>query len=277
MSPSLRHLSAALLLLVASSGSAFAEGSWLDTLHGLRFRLGGMSVVPTGSGGEVQLANVTGAARLSGLSDGPIAGSSTRLGNALMPALIIGYAPPILNHQLSVETILALPVKQKLYAGGTLATRSIAPSALGSLPTGVPPLGTELGEVTSLPPVVTAVYRFLPGGRFRPYVGLGGCLLIVLDTKITNPVLTSVRTPKVNTPPRLGWVAQAGGEFRFGGSYFLTADVKYIGGLAITSTMRNVEVSVPGLPLYGSARVGDNVVHMKVNPITTFVGVGMDL
>lgn len=273
MSATLRRLSA--LLLLAASGSALAAPRQASPL-GLYFRVGGLSVVPTGAGQPVALANVTETARLSGVHDGPIDGSSTRLGRSLMPAVIIGYAPPILNRQLSIETVLAPPLKQKLYAGGTLADRSLAPNALGTLPTGVPALGSELGEVTSLPPVLTAVYRFFPAGRFRPYVGVGGCLVVVLDARITNPVLSSEGAPKVSTPSRLGWVVQGGAEIRFAGSFFLTADVKYIGGLTLTSTMKDIRVALPSQPLYGSAKLGDSVARTRVDPIASFVGLGMD-
>jgi outer membrane protein W len=251
-------------------------------LDGFYFRLGGMVIAPTGRGDEVQLTNLTGMARLSGLQDGPISGSSTSLGKAWLPAAIVGYAPPILGRQLSIETVLALPVKQKLYAGGTLATDSISPTALGTLPTGVPALGTELGEVTSLPPVVTAVYRFFPRAPVRPYLGVGGCLLVVVDAKITNPVLASVRPPKVEIPPALGWVVQAGAEVRFtfegmpGRAFFLTADVKYVGGLEAKATLKDVWVSVPDLPTYGAVKVGDNVSRLKVDPIVSFMGLGID-
>lgn len=251
-------------------------------LDGFYFRLGGMVIAPTGRGDEVQLTNLTGMARLSGLHDGPIAGSSTSLGKAWLPAAIVGYALPFLGRQLSVETVLALPVKQKLYAGGTLATESISPTALGTLPTGVPALGSELGEVTSLPPVVTAVYRFFPRAPVRPYLGVGGCLLVVVDARITNPVLASVRPPKVEIPPALGWVVQAGAEVRFsfegmpGRAFFLTADVKYVGGLEAKAKLKDVWVSVPDLPTYGAAKVGDNISRLKVDPIVSFMGLGID-
>lgn len=303
MSATLRGV-LALLLLAAARGSAWglepgAPGpvrvtvKYVDSpapepaprsrwLEGFHFRMGALLVAPTGGGDEVQLRNVSGMARLSGLSDGPIAGSSTSLGNALMPAAIVGYAPPILNRQLSVETILALPFTQRLYAGGTLATTSLAPSALGTLPTGVPALGRDLGEVKVLPPVVTAVYRLLPRARVRPYLGAGGCLLLVLDAQITNPVIASVRSPKVEIPPALGWVVQAGTEVRFGldalpgRTFYLTADLKYVGGLDVTAKVKDIWVSLPGLPVYGAAKVGDNVVHMKIDPLITFLGLGMD-
>jgi outer membrane protein W len=272
MSTALRHLS--VLLLVAASARALAASP--DAPLGLYFRAGGLSIVPTGAGDPVALSNVTPTARLSGVRDGPIDGSSTRLGSALIPAVIVGYAPPILNRQLSIETVLGPPIKQKLYNRGTLANRSLAPTALGSLPTGVPALGAELGEVTSLPPLLTAVYRFFPAGRIRPYVGVGGCLVVVLGTRITNPVLASNGSPTVTTPSRLGWVVQAGTEIRFGGSFFVTTDVKYIGGLTLTSTVKDIRVALPSQPLYGSAKLGDSVTRTRVDPIASFVGVGMD-
>jgi outer membrane protein W len=273
MSAALRSLSA--LLLVAASASALAASPDTSSL-GLYFRAGGLSIVPTGAGEPVALSNVTPTAQLSGTRDGPIDGSSTRLGSAFMPAVIVGYAPPILNRQLSIETVLGPPLKQKLYARGTLANKSLAPTALGSLPTGVPALGSELGEVTSLPPVLTAVYRFFPGGRIRPYLGVGGCLVVVLDTRITNPVLSSQGRPRVSTPPGLGWVVQAGTEVRFGDSFFLTTDIKYIGGLTLTSTVKDIRVALPSQPLYGSTKLGDSVTRTRVDPIASFVGVGMD-
>jgi outer membrane protein W len=247
-----------------------------NSRYGLYFRLGGLFIRPTQHSGEVQLVNVSPLARLSGLKDGPIAGSYTRLGSNLMVAGTAGYAPPILNRQLSIETVLALPFVQNLYAGGTLADTSLAPVVLNVLPTGVPPLGTRLGEVKLLPPVVTVVYRLLPGS-FRPYFGAGGCLLLVLDAKITNPVLTSASQPKLDIPPKLGWVVQAGVEARLTGSLFITADFKYIGGLNITATVKDIRVQLPAMPVMGAVKVGDNVVHISVNPVVLQLGVGMDL
>lgn len=248
-----------------------------DKRLGFYFSVGGLYMNPTGRSGEVELVNASGQARLSGMTNGPIAGSYTRLGSNLMAAAIIGYAPPILNRQLSIETILALPFTQKLYAGGTLATASLGPKALNALPTGVPALGEELGEVKALPPVVTAVYRFLPGSPVRPYLGLGACLMIVTEAKITNPVLTEVSAPKVEIPPKVGWVVQAGVEVRLFRSFYVVGDLKYIGGLDITSTVKDIWVRLPELPIYDKVRVGDNVARMSVNPVIAHIGIGMSL
>jgi outer membrane protein len=256
-----------------------ARRGWLrrDGQVGFYFRAGGLFIAPTGKSGEVEMTNVSGMARLSGMTDGPIAGSSTHMGSNRMPAATLGYAPPILNRQLSIETILALPFSQKLYAGGTLANSSLAPLALGSLPTGVPPLGTDLGEVKVLPPVVTAVYRFLPGSRVRPYLGAGACVLFVLDAKITNPVLSEIFPPKLEVPPKVGWVLQAGIDVRLWKSLFIRGDFKYIGGLDLTATIKDIWVRLPALPMYGAVRVGDNAVQMSVNPVIAQIGLGLDL
>ena len=252
----------------------FAKGS---SWFGFYFRVGGLFMAATGRSQEVELVDVSPMARLSGVTDGPIAGSWSSMGSNLMAAATIGWAFPILNRQLSVETILALPFAQKMYMGGTLATTSLAPTALGVLPTGVPALGEELGEVSVLPPVVTLVYRFFPGFRVRPYVGLGASLLVVMGAKITNPVLSEISPPKLEIPPKLGWVVQAGAEVRVFGPVFITGDFKYIGGFDLTAKVKDIWVRLPSLPLYGAVRVGDNVVKVSVNPIVVQLGIGMNL
>ena len=273
-------LATALLLGALAHGDEPADApqasSTEPVFHGFYFRLGGLFLQPLPSSQEVRLEGVTGAARL-GLSDGPIAGSSVGLGNAAMPALTVGFAPPFLNHQLSLETILAVPFKLKLYAKGTLATKSLAPTVLGSLPTGVPALGEELGETTALPPVLTAVYRFLPGWRVNPYVGVGFSVLIATDARITNPLLTEVSTPKLEIPPAVGYVLQGGADVHLYKWFYATADLKFIGGLDLTARVKNVYVQLPNLPLYEAVKVGDTVSSVSVNPIVFQLGVGMNL
>ena len=244
--------------------------------YGFSFRLGGLFLLPLGSSGEVELANVEGPARLS-VNNGPIAGSSVGLGNNLMFAATIGYAFPFFDRQLGIETILAAPFTMKLIAKGTLANQSLAPTALGNLPTGLPALGSELGETTVLPPVLTLVWKFLPHYRVHPYIGLGASYLIPLSAKITNPVLTSVTSPTLEVNPKLGWVLQAGVDVKLWKWIHVTADMKYIGGLDLTATVKDIYVRLPGLPLYDAVRVGDNVAHVSVDPLAFQLGVGMDL
>jgi outer membrane protein len=244
--------------------------------YGFSFRLGGLFLLPLGSSGEVELANVSGPARLS-VNNGPIPGSSVGLSSNVMFAATIGYAFPFLNQQLGLETILALPFTMKLVAKGTLASQSLAPTALGNLPTGLPALGEELGETTVIPPVLTLVYRFLPNLRVHPYLGLGLSYLIPISTKITNPVLTEVTQPTLQVDPKLGWVVQGGVDVQLYKWFHLTADVKYIGGLDLTATVKDIYVRLPSLPLYDAVRVGDNVAHISVDPLVFQLGVGMNL
>ncbi len=241
---------------------------------GLFFRLGVLAITPLASSSAVSLENVSGPARLS-VSDGPIAGSSVGMGSNVMPAASIGWTLPVLDHHLSIETVLAAPFTLKLYARGTLATKSLAPTAAGNLPTGVPALGDDLGEATVLPPVLTATWRFGPFWRFKPYLGLGFSYLMVMDARITNPVLTEVATPKLEIPNQAGFVFQGGFDVHLWRWFFLTVDLKYIAGLDLTTRVTGVWVRLPKLPLYEAVQVGDNVVHVSVNPLVFQAGIGM--
>ena len=278
-------LAAVLLIVLASSTGAAEPDAALDPTPanvvdassrlGLYFRLTGLFLVPVPKSGEVELTNVNGPARLA-LQNGPIAGSSAGMGSTAMFAITFGYELPILNRQLSVETILGIPPTLKLYAGGTMATRSLAPTVLGGIPTGVPALGAELGETKVIPPVLTVVYRFLPEFRAHPYVGLGISVLVPYDSKITNPILNEVQAPTLEIPAAAGFVMQAGVDVHLYKWFFATADFKYIAGLDLTAKLKDIWVRIPDLPLYQSVRVGDSLVHVSVNPLVFQVGVGMN-
>jgi len=279
MNTLIRALAVLTLCSLAASSRARADDEpelVTDSRTGLYFRLTGLFLQPLPSSQEVVLANVSGAAGL-GLSNGPIAGSSVGMGSNFMFAATIGYAPPILNRQLSIETILAAPFKMSLQAGGTLASKSLAPTVLGNIPTGVPALGQELGDTTVLPPVVTLVYRFLPDAPVRPYLGAGASYLIPLSAEVTNPILTQVSTPTLSIPSQLGWVVQGGLDVHLYKSFFATFDMKFIGGLNVTATTSNIWVKLPSLPLYGAVHVGDNIAQVTVNPLVFQLGVGMNL
>ena len=152
-------------------------------------------VAPLASSRELELADVDGAASLA-VQNGPIAGSGAAISSATIPALIVGYVLPVAQRRLALETVLGVPFTVKFRATGTLANESLAPMALG-IPTGVPPLGSELGEAKAAPPVVTAVYKLRPGRAVTPYVGAGLAVLFAYDAKVTNPMLTEVGQPDV--------------------------------------------------------------------------------
>jgi len=260
----------------SESTEADDEPAWRSLLRGFYARVGLLVIAPLGQSSEVELSNVGGPARLA-IDNGPIAGSFVELGNKAMPAVIVGYQLPILNRQLSIETILALPFSLKMKAGGTLANQSLAPTALDNLPTGIAPLGSELGEVKVLPPVVTATYRFFPELPVHPYIGAGVSLMLPLSARITSRTLTEVTQPEVHIDSRFGYVLQAGIDLQLYKSLYVLADFKYIGGLDLEARVTNIWVRTPQLPLYEAVKVGDNVVKLTANPIVLMLAIGVNL
>lgn len=252
------------------------QSGWRKLVRGIYLRAGVLLIAPLGRSDEVILSEVDGTARLA-IDNGPIEGSYVELSSKLMPAMILGYQLPFLGRRFSLETILGLPFALKMKAGGTLADQSLAPTALGNVPTGIPPLGTELGEVTVLPPVLTAVYRMFAESPVRPYIGAGVSILVPLDAKITNPILTEVAQPRVELAPRWGWVLQAGLDINFYDSFWVVADCKYLGGIDITAHVKDIRVRTPNLPLYETVSVGNNEVRLSANPIVAMLGIGFNL
>jgi outer membrane protein len=157
---------------------------------------------------------------------------------------------------------------------GTLADTSVAPFALGNVPTGVPAFGSELGTTKVLPPIVTAVYRFPLHARVRPYGGLGLSYVIPYDTKITNAVLTEVSQPSVDISADLAWVVQAGVDIQLWRQMYFTLDAKFVGGLDLVAEMNNLELTVPALPIYGTVSAGTGTAEVTVNPLVVQAGVG---
>lgn len=235
-------------------------------------RAGVALIKPLSSSRPMELANVDGAASLA-IQNGPIAGSGAEVSSATIPALIIGYN---INDHLSLETVLGLPFTVKFQATGTLANESIAPTALG-IPTGVGPLGPELGEAKAAPPLVTVVYKFLhPADRFRPYVGAGASVLIAYDAKVTNPMLIEVAKPSMSVDPAPGLVVQAGMEARITKSWFARVDVKYIAFMLANAQVEHIYVRTPDLPLFDTVEVGTAKMSVWVNPLIIQAGIGAD-
>lgn len=239
------------------------------------FRAGYTSLQPDSSSSEVSLSNVNGAASLA-IDNGPIVGSGASVEPVSFPSAVVGYRLPWMDGHLSVETILALPFTVEFKAEGTLATESIAPYALGNIPTGVPPLGSEFGESKVLPPVVTMVYRFMLDKPLRPYVGGGMAYMITYDSEVTNPILTALGEPELEVDDVFGYVLQGGVEYNFYNDWWVNFDVKFIGGLEADATVTGIWVETPALPTYSPAEVGDASVTVTVDPWVYHIGVGFD-
>jgi outer membrane protein W len=257
----------------ATAASATAPAS-RPTRPALYVRLGGALVKPVSSSRELELANVHGAASLA-VQNGPIRGSGATIDSATIPAAIIGYVLPTARRRWSTELVLGLPFTVKFRATGTLATTSLAPTALG-IPTGVAPLGSELGEAQAAPVVLTATYRLIDHRRVWPYVGIGPSVLFTRNATVTNPMLTAVNHPEMSIDPAPGLVLQGGLEARLTRSIYARIDVKFIAFMLARAEVRHINVKTPGLPLFDSVEVGTAKMNIWVNPFIVQAGLGAD-
>lgn len=244
------------------------------TTRRLYFRAGVAVIAPAVQSNEMELADVDGPASLA-VHNGPIAGSGASVDSATIPAAIVGYVLPFAGGQLSLETVLGTPFTVHFKATGTLANESIAPTALG-IPTGVGPLGPELGEAKAVPPVLTLVYQLVGHGPVRPYVGAGASVLFAYDAHVTNPMLTAVGEPEMKIKPSPGLVGQAGLDVRLWKTLYARLDVKFIALMKARAEVRHIQVETPGLPLFDNVEVGTAKMNIWVNPFIVQGGVGLD-
>lgn len=260
------------LALCLAASTAHAERAL--TYERLYFRAGILHISPQSDSRELELSGVHGPASLA-LMDGPIAGSGAALEPMTIPAVIAGYTLPMLGDRLSLETVLSTPLHVKFKATGTLADMSIAPDALG-IPTGVPALGSELGEADAAPPLVTAVYRIADLGPVHPYGGLGLGVLVTYNARATNPVLTEVEQPTFHIDPAPGLVLQTGTDVALWRRVNFRVDVKYIAFMKAHATVENLQVRTPEIPVFETAKVGSATMEMWVNPLIVQLGLGVD-
>jgi outer membrane protein W len=237
-------------------------------------RAGVVHIAPLEQSQEMVLADVDGPASLA-LQDGPIAGSGATISSATIPGIIVGYVLPFGNDKLSVETILGLPFTVKFQATGTLANESLAPTALG-IPTGVMPLGPDLGEAKALPIVLTAVYQVAKLGPVTPYVGAGPTIMFATDEKVTNAQLTEISQPEMSIAPSPGLVLQGGLDATITNRVYARLDVKFIAFLEARATVSHVQVRTPDLPLFDNVEVGTAKMNMWINPLIVQAGIGTD-
>lgn len=236
----------------------------------LYFRAGIAHVDPrTTSGGlELHSEGITMLATPTEPVAGGIEGDASNIFSA-----ILGIAPAALHGYLAFETIVGIPKSSKLRAKGDLATKSLAPTALGFIPTGIPPLGEEIGEVQAVPPMLTAVVRTPALGPVRLYAGGGVSVLFVRDARITNPVLTEVATPKLEIDPAFGVVAQAGIDVNVTGRFYARLDIKELWFQESESRITGIRVKTQ-IPMLETVNVGSATSMVKANPIIVHLGLG---
>lgn len=244
---------------------------------GTRFytRVGVLHMLTNVSSDNVQMSNLSPFAELA-IDPGPIPDSGADVEDVTMPVVTIGYVLPWLDGQLSVETPLGLPVELKLQATGAMATESIAPYALGNVPTGVPAIGKELGTAKVLPPIVTAVYRFLPDSFVHPYAGAGLSYMYIYDARVTNPVLVDVAEPELEVDDAFGLVAQVGVEIKIHGRYYAMLDLKTILGLRMSAKVKDIYIRTPELPVFEMAHAGDASIEISMLPVIGTAALGAD-
>jgi outer membrane protein W len=236
------------------------------------FRAGVAHIATFESSDPMELQDVDGPASLA-LQNGPIEGSGASVSSATIPGIIVGYVLPFADDKLSVETILGLPFTVTFKATGTLATESLAPTALG-LPTGVPALGEELAQAKAVPVVVTAVYRLLEG-KVTPYVGGGPAIMFATDEKVTNMQLTAVGEPDMSIAPAPGLVVQGGIDANITSRIYARLDVKFM-FMKANATVKHIQVETPDLQLFESVEVGTAKMGMWLNPLVVQAGIGTD-
>lgn len=236
-------------------------------------RAGVALIDPLSTSKEMELADVDGPASLA-LHNGPIAGSGATVDSATVPALIIGYRLPYMHRRLSIETILGLPFTVTFKATGTLANESIAPTALG-IPTGVGPLGPDLGEAKAVPITVSLVYRFLDG-RVQPYAGGGAAVMFSLDAKATNKMLTEVSQPEMSIAPAPGLLLQTGLDVQLYKQWYARLDVKFIAFMQANAEVHHIQVRTPAIPLFDTVEIGTAKMSVWVNPLIVQAGIGAD-
>jgi outer membrane protein len=254
------------LALLLAAGSAHAV-----PLYKRLYARGGVArIEPLTQSHALELSNVSGPASLA-VANGPIAGSGAALDGATVPALIVGFA---LDDHFALETVLGAPFTVTFRATGTLATQSIGPMALG-IPTGVPPIGSELGSAKAAPPLLTMIYK-LGHGAVRPYGGLGASVLVAYDARVTNPVLTSAGAPTFHVSPAPGLVLQSGVDVRISEHVYARADVKFIALMEARAHVDDIRVHAPEIPLLDPVKVGSAEMTMWVNPLIVQLAVGAD-
>jgi outer membrane protein W len=234
-------------------------------------RAGAAVVAPLSTSRELELADIDGAASLA-VDNGPIAGSGASVSSATAIAVTLGYR---IAPRIAVEAVLGVPFTVRFRATGTLANESIAPMALGGIATGVPALGSELGEAKAAPPTVTATYE-LGQGRIRPYAGTGLTVLFAYDAKVTNPILAEVGEPRMSIAPAPGLVLQGGLDARITDRIFARLDVKFIAFLLARARVEHLQVRTPELPVFDTVEVGTAKMSIWVNPVIVQLGVGTD-
>jgi outer membrane protein len=90
--------------------------------------------------------------------------------------------------------------------------------------------GTALGTFKHLPPTLTAKYNFNPEGTFRPYIGVGINLTLLMNVELAVPngAGEGVDLPLSLKNHSVGAAVQAGADFKLADHWYANIDAKYV-------------------------------------------------
>lgn len=135
---------------------------------------------------------------------------------------------------LSVENTITMGADLTLFAtpniGVNLLAAFIAPEVIQETDEGE----ASLGSISALPPALTVQYHFLPDQTFRPYLGVGGSWVTVLDET------GALEDLAVDIDDGFGLVGQAGFNAAVVDGVFVMADFRWV------EIMNDPEVAVQG-------------------------------
>ncbi|MDG1733374.1 MAG: OmpW family outer membrane protein [Thalassotalea sp.] len=86
---------------------------------------------------------------------------------------------------------------------------------------------TTLGEVTHLPPTVSAIYYFDTGTKFQPYVGAGLNYTIFFDEEFSS-TYEEAGFSDLELDGSLGFAVQVGADYQLNDNWHVNASVRYI-------------------------------------------------
>jgi len=81
----------------------------------------------------------------------------------------------------------------------------------------------DLGEVSLLPPTLTAQYHFMPKSRFSPYLGVGINYTLFYDEEAAGGTVTAIEYDN-----SVGLALQAGMDYAISGNWSANLDVKKV-------------------------------------------------
>lgn len=117
----------------------------------------------------------------------------------------------------------------------------------------------EIADVMVLPPTLTLQYHFNPGGKLRPYAGVGVNWSVFYSEDASAALVGAAGPTTVDVDDSVGVAYQVGVDLALSDRWFLNADVKYI-QIDTTATLNSGGTI--------------NTVDVDLDPIVAGVGVG---